>query len=42
VKRLTTLLKDWQEQLGDRQPLTTDKPLAPGFDFSKVKPGSGI
>jgi arylsulfatase A-like enzyme len=42
VKRLTTLLKDWQEQLGDRQPLTTDKPLAPEFDFSKVKPGSGI
>jgi arylsulfatase A-like enzyme len=41
VKRLTALLKDWQEQLGDRQPLTTDKPQPLEFDFSKVKPGKG-
>lgn len=41
VKRLTALLKDWQEQLGDRQALTTDKPQPLEFDFSKVKPSKG-
>jgi arylsulfatase A-like enzyme len=41
VKRLTALLKDWQEQLGDRQALNTDKPQPLEFDFSKVKPGKG-
>jgi arylsulfatase A-like enzyme len=39
VKRLTALLKDWQQQLGDSQPLTTDKPQPLEVDFSKVKPG---
>ena len=37
VLRLTTLLKQSQEQYGDKQPLTTDKPLPLEFDFSKVK-----
>ncbi|HLJ92220.1 MAG TPA: sulfatase-like hydrolase/transferase [Gemmataceae bacterium] len=39
--RLTALLTDWQEQLGDRQPLHTDKPQPVEFDFAKVKPGTG-
>ncbi|OAI47673.1 hypothetical protein AYO44_09250 [Planctomycetaceae bacterium SCGC AG-212-F19] len=32
------LLKDWQQQLGDKQPLTSEKPQPLGFDFSKVPP----
>lgn len=38
VKRLTALLKESQEQLGDTLPLTTDKPQPLEFDFSKVPP----
>ena len=42
----TFLLKDWQQKLGDTQPLTTDKPQSLTFDFSKVKvrtrPKSGM
>ena len=38
VKRLTTLLQEWQRQLGDEQPLTSDKPQPLEFDFSKVAP----
>jgi arylsulfatase A-like enzyme len=41
VKRLTALLKQWQEQLGDKQPLTSDMPQPLEFDFSKVPPGKG-
>jgi arylsulfatase A-like enzyme len=43
VKRLTGLLQDWQQKLGDKQPLTSEKPQPLEFDFSKVppaKPGS--
>ena len=46
IDRLTGLLKDWQQKLGDTQPLTTDKPQSLTFDFSKVKvrtrPKSGM
>jgi arylsulfatase A-like enzyme len=46
IDRLTGLLKDWQQKLGDTQPLTTDKPQPLTFDFSKVKvrkrPKSGM
>jgi arylsulfatase A-like enzyme len=38
VERLTGLLKDWQQQLGDGLPLRTDKPQPLEFDFSKVEP----
>jgi hypothetical protein len=38
VRRLTGLLKEWQQQLGDRQLLTSDKPQPLEFDFSKVPP----
>ena len=37
VRRLVTLLQESQERYGDGQPLTTDKPLPPEFDFSKVR-----
>jgi len=33
VERLIKLLKGWQKQLGDKQPLRSDKPLSPRFDF---------
>jgi arylsulfatase A-like enzyme len=36
VKRLTALLMDWQNQLGDKQALRTDKPEPLEFDFGKV------
>jgi arylsulfatase A-like enzyme len=36
LDRLTALLREAQEQYGDKQPLATDKPLPPEFDFSKV------
>jgi arylsulfatase A-like enzyme len=39
MKRLTDLLKDWQKQVGDAQPLQADKPQPLEFDFSKVGPG---
>ena len=46
IDRLTGLLKDWQQKLGDTQPLTTDKPQPLTFDFTKVKvrkrPKSGM
>jgi hypothetical protein len=38
VERLTGLLKEWQQQLGDGLPLRTDKPQPLEFDFSKVEP----
>ena len=38
IERLTGKLKDWQQQLGDTQPLRSQKPLPPEFDFSKVPP----
>jgi arylsulfatase A-like enzyme len=38
IERLTAKLKDWQQKLGDMQPLQSDKPLPPEFDFSKVPP----
>jgi arylsulfatase A-like enzyme len=38
VQRLTTLLMDWQKQVGDTQPLHSDKPQPLEFDFSKVPP----
>jgi arylsulfatase A-like enzyme len=38
VERLTALLKDWQKQVGDTQPLHSDKPQPLEFDFSKVPP----
>jgi arylsulfatase A-like enzyme len=38
VERLFTLLKEWQRQAGDIQPLRTDKPERLEFDFSKVQP----
>lgn len=37
VQRLTDLLRQWQNQVGDVQPLTTDKPEPLTFDFSAVK-----
>ncbi len=36
IERLTGTLKDWQQKLGDKQPLRSDKPLPAEFDFSKV------
>lgn len=36
IQRLTGLLKNWQEKLGDKQPLTSENPLPAEFDFSKV------
>jgi arylsulfatase A-like enzyme len=39
IDRLTALLKDWQQKLGDTQPLTTDQPRPVTFDFTKVKVG---
>jgi arylsulfatase A-like enzyme len=33
VKRLTALLRHWQNQLDDTQPLSSAKPLAPEFTF---------
>ena len=41
--RMEQLYKDWQQKLGDKQPLTSEKPQPLEFDFSKVppaKPGS--
>jgi arylsulfatase A-like enzyme len=38
VERLTGLLKDWQKQCGDTQPLRSDQPQPLEFDFSQVKP----
>jgi arylsulfatase A-like enzyme len=38
VERLTGVLKEWQQQLGDELPLRTDKPKPLEFDFSKVEP----
>jgi arylsulfatase A-like enzyme len=38
VRRLTALLKDWQKQAGDQQPLTTNVPEPAEFDFRKVPP----
>jgi arylsulfatase A-like enzyme len=38
LERLTGLLKDWQKQSGDIQPLRSEKPQPLEFDFSKVKP----
>jgi arylsulfatase A-like enzyme len=38
VRRLTALLKDWQERMGDRQALTTKDPKPVEFDFQKVPP----
>jgi arylsulfatase A-like enzyme len=37
LKRLVALLQESQERYGDKQSLTTDKPLPLEFDFSKVK-----
>ena len=37
LDRLMALLKESQMQYGDKQPLTTDKPLPLEFDFSKAK-----
>jgi arylsulfatase A-like enzyme len=37
LDRLVALLKESQAQFGDKQPLTSDKPLPLEFDFSKVK-----
>jgi arylsulfatase A-like enzyme len=36
--RLTALLKDWQKELGDKQPLRSVRPQPLPFDFSKVPP----
>jgi arylsulfatase A-like enzyme len=36
--RLTTLLRDWQRQLDDPQPLTSPSPRPKEFDFSTVEP----
>jgi arylsulfatase A-like enzyme len=38
VERLLALLKRWQKETGDKQPLRTDRPEPLEFDFSKVKP----
>jgi arylsulfatase A-like enzyme len=37
VERLTTKLKDWQKELGDAQPLKSEKPLPLEFEFPKEK-----
>ncbi|HTU92107.1 MAG TPA: sulfatase-like hydrolase/transferase [Gemmataceae bacterium] len=40
VERLMQRLKDWQKQVGDEQPLRSEKPLPEAFDFSTVdRPG---
>jgi arylsulfatase A-like enzyme len=39
VERLTAKLKDWQKELGDMQPLRSDKPLPLEFEFPKEQPG---
>jgi arylsulfatase A-like enzyme len=36
VERLLGTLKDWQEKLGDKQPLRSEKPVPPEFDFPKT------
>jgi arylsulfatase A-like enzyme len=36
VKRLTALLHEHQQQAGDKQPLTTDKPQPLEFDFTRL------
>ncbi|MGH7225113.1 MAG: sulfatase-like hydrolase/transferase, partial [Gemmataceae bacterium] len=36
VERLMQQLKDWQKQVGDVQPLRSEKPLPATFDFSSV------
>ena len=36
--RLSAKLREWQQTLGDSQPLTTEKPEPLEFDFSKVNP----
>ena len=38
IDRLTGKLKDWQQKLGDTQPLRSEKPTPLEFDFSKVPP----
>src|SRR5207253_159764 len=38
IDRLTDKLKDWQQQLGDKQPLRSANPMPADFDFSKVPP----
>ncbi len=37
VTRTLAMLRESQARYGDRQTLTTDKPLPPEFDFSKVQ-----
>ena len=39
VNRLTALLEDWQQKVGDHQPLSTSKPEPLEFDFTKAKKG---
>ena len=36
IERLTGMLKDWQQKLGDKQALTSEKPLPAEFDFLKI------
>lgn len=38
IRRLTTLLKRWQGDLGDKQVLRSEKPLPEAFDFGAGKP----
>jgi arylsulfatase A-like enzyme len=38
IERLTDKLKELQHQLGDKQPLRSEKPMPLEFDFSKVPP----
>lgn len=38
VARLTDKLKDWQQKLGDKQALRSEKPLPEKFDFSNLPP----
>jgi arylsulfatase A-like enzyme len=39
VRRLTALLRDWQRDSGDAQPLSSERPDPLEFDFSRLKPG---
>ena len=40
IERLTAKLIDWQKQLGDMQPLKSEKPLPLEFKFPKEKKNS--
>ena len=38
VERMTKLLREWQSQVDDQQPLRSAHPKSAEFDITKIKP----